>query len=225
MHRVIAIVGNGTHGRMLGLFITEGGRKVQYFQPIWEVEADMDVCIGVGNKALVGDSGLAQRRELYEKYDGRIVGLHHATSFTYASTIDSTAQILPFAIINPRVVIKENVILNTGCVVEHDCFVGAHSHIAPRAVLCGAVRVGEETHIGAGAVVLQGIKIGSRCVIGAGAVVTKNVDDGNTVFGNPASERRPVLARMRGTDFANALEEAARISGVRIPGLGRAASE
>jgi len=216
MHRVVAIVGNGSHGRMLGLFITEGGREVMYFQPMWEIDEGKDVCIGVGNKAVFGDSGLSLRRALFEKYDGRIVGMRHTSAFTYASTIDVTVQMMPLSVVNPRAVIKENVILNTACVVEHDCFVGAHSHIAPRAVLCGGVRVGEETHIGAGAVVVQGIKIGSWCVIGAGAVVVRNVHDGEIVVGNPA---RVVVGK------TSSLEESARIAGARIPGMGRAVSE
>jgi acetyltransferase-like isoleucine patch superfamily enzyme len=40
--------------------------------------------------------------------------------------------------------------------------------------------------IGAGAVLLPGVRIGRGAVVGAGAVVTKDVDDGQTVVGNPA---------------------------------------
>lgn len=43
--------------------------------------------------------------------------------------------------------------------------------------------------IGAGAVIICGIRIGKGSMVGAGAVVTKDVNDGETVVGNPA---RPI---------------------------------
>lgn len=42
--------------------------------------------------------------------------------------------------------------------------------------------------IGARAVILPGITLHKNCVIGAGSVVTKDVEEGVTVFGNPAGE-------------------------------------
>lgn len=55
--------------------------------------------------------------------------------------------------------------------MEHDCRVGACTHISPRAVLCGTVLVGEESHIGAGAVVRNNLRVCSHTVVGAGSVV------------------------------------------------------
>jgi len=78
-----------------------------------------------------------------------------------------------FLTLAPTSVVYNNVIINTAAVVEHDCSVGIHCHIAPNATLCGSVKVGGLTHIGAGSVVLQGLTIGSNCVVGAGSVVTK----------------------------------------------------
>ena len=76
--------------------------------------------------------------------------------------------------------------MNCAAVVEHDCVVGAHTHVATGAILCGGVKVGELSHIGAGAVIRQGIRIGARAVVGAGAVVVKDVPDDTTVMGVPA---------------------------------------
>jgi len=39
--------------------------------------------------------------------------------------------------------------------------------------------------IGSGATILCGLTIGERATVGAGALVTKDVDDGETVAGNP----------------------------------------
>jgi len=85
-------------------------------------------------------------------------------------------------------------LLNTGCLVEHDCVIGDFAHVAPRAVILGGVTVGRGAMVGANATVLPSITIGDNAVVGAGAVVTKSVPPGTVVVGNPAKplrERRP----------------------------------
>jgi acetyltransferase-like isoleucine patch superfamily enzyme len=71
-------------------------------------------------------------------------------------------------------------------VVEHDCRLGEHVHVAPRALLCGDVEIGARSHIGAGAVVRQGLRLGNDTVVGAGAVVIRNHSGGGTLIGVPA---------------------------------------
>ena len=110
------------------------------------------------------------------------------------------------AIINAGAVIAENVIVNTGVIVEHDCEIDAHAHIAPRACLLGGVRVGAEALIGAGASVLEGREIGRGAIIGAGAVVTRNVAPGETAFGVPAEPRRPPRSMLRKAFLFNKLK-------------------
>jgi UDP-perosamine 4-acetyltransferase len=80
------------------------------------------------------------------------------------------------------------VIVNTGAIVEHDCAIGSHAHIATGAALAGNVRVGEAAHVGIGASVRQGICIGPGAVVGAGAVVVHHVPEGVVVAGVPARE-------------------------------------
>lgn len=87
--------------------------------------------------------------------------------------------------INPLVEIGNYCILNTGCIVEHECKIGDGVHIAPGAVLAGNVEVGNLTFVGANSVIRQGVKIGSNVIIGAGSVILKNVEDNQKVVGNP----------------------------------------
>ena len=109
-----------------------------------------------------------------------------------AAIIAKTAQIglgsfiAAQSIIGPDAQIGIHCIINHGAVVDHDCVVGAYSHIAPQSSLGGGAIVGKGVLIGAGAVVLPGITIADYAVVGAGAVVTKNVVAGMTVVGNPA---------------------------------------
>ncbi|MEO6404086.1 MAG: NeuD/PglB/VioB family sugar acetyltransferase [Ferruginibacter sp.] len=110
-----------------------------------------------------------------------------------AAIIDSTVKIANHAVmisagvcINPLASINIGVICNTGCIIEHECIIGAFAHIGPGAVLCGNVTIGEGSFVGAASVIKQGITIGKNVIIGAGAVVVKNVGDNETVIGNPS---------------------------------------
>lgn len=87
--------------------------------------------------------------------------------------------------VNPLASIGDFCILNTGCIVEHECKIGNAVHIAPGAVLAGNVEVGEFTFIGANSVIKQGVKIGSNVIIGAGSVVLKDIADHKRIVGNP----------------------------------------
>ena len=88
-------------------------------------------------------------------------------------------------VVNAGSVIGTCAILNTGAIIEHDCTVGAFSHISPGTKLCGQVSVGNDSHIGAGSVVRQCISIGNGSLIGIGSVVVKDMPDNVKAFGNP----------------------------------------
>lgn len=90
--------------------------------------------------------------------------------------------------INPLVVIEDACIINTGAIIEHECYLGRASHVAPGAVLAGNVKIGDRSFIGANAVIKEGVSIGNDVVVGAGSVVLKDVPDGQKIAGNPAKE-------------------------------------
>lgn len=176
-----AVIGFGAHAKALEFLVR--GECIDYDA---EVPTGVSVLIGIGNNPAVGDSDLLRRKELYERFIGRVYGASHHTCVSDGAVVHKTVQTMARSVINHGATISENCIINTGAIIEHDCVIGAHSHIAPGAVLCGGVVVGELTHIGAGSVVIQGVRIGDRCVVGAGSVVTKDVPDDTTVMGNPA---------------------------------------
>ena len=111
---------------------------------------------------------------------------HAAAWLSPSAEVAHGCQILPGAVVHTQAVLEPNVLVNTAAVIEHDCRIGAHSHVATGAILCGNVTVGESCHIGAGAVIRQGVRIGQGCLVAAGAVVVKDVADGGTVIGIPA---------------------------------------
>lgn len=89
------------------------------------------------------------------------------------------------AVVNVLSEIGNYCILNTGCIVEHECRISDGVHIAPGAVLLGNVSVGEQSFVGSNAVVKENITIGRNVIIGAGSVVLNDVPDHSKIVGNP----------------------------------------
>lgn len=81
--------------------------------------------------------------------------------------------------------VNDYVILNTGCIIEHECEIDIAAHIAPGAVLAGNVKIGKRTFVGANSVIKQGVEIGDDVIIGAGSVILENVSSNSKIVGNP----------------------------------------
>lgn len=137
----------------------------------------------------IGDNKIRERIQfkMSEKGFFPINAIHPSATIDPSAIIEkSGVMIAANATINPLAKISLGVICNTGCIIEHECSVGAFSHIGPGAVLCGNVTIGHRSFVGAGAVIRQGVTVGSNVIIGAGAVVLKDVPDDTTVIGVPA---------------------------------------
>jgi acetyltransferase-like isoleucine patch superfamily enzyme len=89
-------------------------------------------------------------------------------------------------IVNTGSVVAANVILNTGCTIDHHCQIGQHVHVAPGAHLAGAVKVGAGSFLGIGTVVTPERAIGEWSTVAAGAVVTKDIPSRVVAAGAPA---------------------------------------
>jgi len=88
-------------------------------------------------------------------------------------------------LVNALSKVNDFVILNTGCIIEHECQIDTAAHIAPGAVLAGNVKIGKRTFVGANSVIKQGVEIGDDVIIGAGSVILENVRSNSKIVGNP----------------------------------------
>lgn len=135
-------------------------------------------------------SSMAARRVVFERHKLQgftFADIIHPFSYVAGSArLGEGIQVMAGAVIQAGAVVEANTIVNTRASVDHDCHVGAHSHLAPGVTLSGGVRVGNEVHIGTGASLIQGVVVGDRAFIAAGAVVTKDVEPGERVAGVPA---------------------------------------
>ncbi len=140
--------------------------------------------LGVGdNKIRMGLGNLVEsKKELL------LTVSHPEAEISNSASIGRGTFISAHATINALSEIGKYVILNTNCIVEHECLIAEGVHIAPGAVLAGNVDVGKGSFIGANAVVKEGISIGENVIVGAGSTIIQDISDGKKFVGNPGSE-------------------------------------
>jgi sugar O-acyltransferase (sialic acid O-acetyltransferase NeuD family) len=133
------------------------------------------------------------RSQIFSKFNQRgfnFLSVQHPFTFVgRGAVLSEGAQIMAGSIVQCRVNIANNAVINTRASVDHDCKIGAHAFIGPSVTLCGDVCIGDNAFIGAGAIVLPGVTVGSNAIVGAGAVVTHDVPCGELVAGNPATSK------------------------------------
>lgn len=143
---------------------------------------------GIGGVGRAGQ--LDRRRELQQALEAagwRFVSVRHpSATVSRHARVDAAVQLLAGSIVQAGAYVGTGCIVNTSAVVEHDVEVGAWTHVAPRALLCGGVSLGAGCHIGAGAVLREGVKLAAGTVVGAGALVLSDALDGGTLVGVPA---------------------------------------
>lgn len=156
----------------------EGDNNFKYWN------SEFEFILGIGNNKL-----RQQIANLIMTKNGKILNVIHPTaSISQKIHIGFGNLIARNVAINPLVSIGNFCILNTGCIIEHECQLANGVHIAPGAVLAGNVKIGENTFVGANSVIKQGIKIGKDVIIGAGSVIIKDIADNKKIVGNPSRE-------------------------------------
>ena len=201
MNQKLIIIGAGGHGRVAADIARLRGYEEIAFLDDQKVEnvnqigcvADFKKHIGKAD-FFVGIGSNNPRRAVFEKLEkggAKIINLIHPAAVVAADVVFGKGiAVMAGAVINTGSRIENGAIINTCASVDHDCAVGAFSHVSVGSHLAGTVAVGENTFIGAGATVINNVAICDSCVIGAGAVVIRNVDTLGTYIGCPAQKIR-----------------------------------
>lgn len=206
MSKPVYLLGGGRHGKVvLDALLTAGVAVAGVLDPnlapgtmIFGVEVlgddrvldrltsdDAVVVNGIG-----GSPTDNLRRRVYEDVKRRGLAFstvrHPAAVIGRECALAEGAQVMAGAVLQNRVALGANAVINTRASIDHGCKIADHVFISPGAVLCGDVVIGEGAFIGAGTVIMPEVEVGARAIIGGGAVVIKNVPPRFKVAGNPA---------------------------------------
>tara|TARA_Y100001935_G_scaffold43804_1_gene35795 strand:+ start:107 stop:706 length:600 start_codon:yes stop_codon:yes gene_type:complete len=199
MDKKIAIIGAGGHGKVVGeiaslntydtihFFDDKAAEitnypftiinKINYLEKNFENYDAFFVAIG--------DNQIrCEKIKWLKHFNKKIVNLIHPKStISKFSSLGVGCCVMANAVINPGVIIKEGVIINTSASIDHDCMLEDFVHISPNCSLSGNVRIGKLTHLGTGTSVHPGICIGKTVKTAVGSRILKDIFD-NTIYKN-----------------------------------------
>jgi sugar O-acyltransferase (sialic acid O-acetyltransferase NeuD family) len=192
----IVLIGGGGHASVLADILLRQGREIvavicpddisqrKVFSGMKQLTKDSDIKgYHPDEVCVVNGIGIMPKSRIREK----VTEYYLELGYRFESVVDETARVSEFAELGQGVQVFANAtvqtgakvndfsVVNTGAVVEHDCQLGMHNHIAPNATLCGQVFTDNYVYIGANATVFQCLSIGESTIVGAGAIVTKSL--------------------------------------------------
>lgn len=195
----IVIIGTGTNAlfayrtiekyklySVLGFAVNREYKKEDTFcgLPVYELEdlhrrfdvADVKVFV-----ALLWNRLNSDRRNLYEQAKEKGFRCGNIFSPLAAIHIDTcqleNVWIHDFAIIQPGVVLGNNVAIMGGSIVGCDSVIESHCFLGAKSTVAGGCHVGEQTFVGINCVVFDDTRVGKKCILGACTAVKRNVPD------------------------------------------------
>ena len=153
---------------------------LQYNEPISQPNNKIESFIGIGEGVT--------RKKIYSKFKDHsfcnIISKESTLSNRY--NFEEGIFVGPGAVINIDAHISKHVIVNTNSIIEHDCFIGDFSQIAPGAVICGGVSLGSNVFVGANSCINPGVSVCDDVIIGSGSVVINDISKPGSYVGIPA---------------------------------------
>jgi sugar O-acyltransferase (sialic acid O-acetyltransferase NeuD family) len=206
----VIVLGSGGHAKVLidilrinnikiiGTVSPISGELNERLRIPWLGDDDAILQYSVDSVLLVNGIGSVgstlKRRQLFEKFKSLNYNfsnvIHPSAILASDIILEEGIQLMAGVVVQTGSHIGRNSIVNTGAIIDHNCWIGEHVHIAPRGTLSGGVFIGNGVHIGTGASIIQNIRIGTNSIIGAGAVVTSNISEGVIAKGIPAKEEK-----------------------------------
>ena len=143
-----------------------------------------------GIRYLLAVSDPATKRKIVSENEDRWDSYFHSSCFVSRhSRIGRGSILAPQSIVAGDAELGNFVFFNTNATVGHDATIGHYSTLMPNSEVCGECVVGEDVMVGIGAYVLPGRRVGDGGKVSAGAIVRNNVQEKETVYGDPAKPR------------------------------------
>lgn len=230
----LIIIGAGGHGRVVLDIILAGGkykpvgfldnnpaihgRRVDGLPILGDAHQLPDLLKNGVKRAVIaiGDNGA--RRAIGEALDRNgfeiVNAIHPSARIAANASLGKGVVAAAGSLVCAHCQIGDYVILNTGCIVDHESMIGTAAHICPGVKLAGHVTVESGAFVGIGSTVIQGVRVGFESIIGAGAVVIRDVEPMTTVVGVPA---KTIKAAPSAEEFESLIAPAADTNAKHLP--------
>lgn len=121
-----------------------------------------------------------------------IVNLIHKSAIISPSAkiAKSGVLIMPRVVVNAGACIGRGAILNSACVVEHECEIGDFSHISVGAKCAGNVKVGKLCLMGINSAILPNLSLCDESILAGGALLARDAREKGVYVGVPARLRK-----------------------------------
>lgn len=187
------IFGSGGMAKELIGYLLDDGHEIECLvsteplDPSFKYPVFHKAPVAHGARYLLAVSDPATKRKLVSENEDKWDSFFHSSCYVSRHASVGRGSILaPRAILAGNPVVGNFVFLNTQSTIGHDAYVGHYSSLMPNAEVCGNCSIGDDALIGIGAYVLQGRSVGNGARVSAGAIVRHNVEEKETVYGDPA---------------------------------------
>lgn len=149
--------------------------------------------IGKKCQAFVAESDKTAKQSLVamlkDKRKSMPLNAIHSTAYLSKSSSMGHGNLISGGVlVNAHVKLGNHGILHAHATIDYGAVINDFIEVGSGCTIGPEVTVGDGVFIGPGATLISGITIGKNARIGAGSVVIADVEENETVFGNPAEE-------------------------------------
>ena len=138
-----------------------------------------NVTIGCNNT--IGGVGFGYEKDI----DGEYSVIPHIGNVVLGNNVEIGNNTCIDRAVLGSTILHDNVKVDNLVHIAHGVIIGKNSLIIANAMVAGSATIGEHVWVAPSASILNKKSIANNAVIGMGAVVLKNVNEGETIIGNP----------------------------------------
>ena len=144
-----------------------------------------NTCIGhqvtIGCNNTIGGVGFGYEKDI----DGEYSLIPHIGNVVIGNNVEIGNNTCIDRAVLGSTILHDNVKVDNLVHIAHGVVIGKNSLIIANAMVAGSTTIGEHVWVAPSASILNKKSIANNAVIGMGAVVLKNVNEGETIIGNP----------------------------------------